>query len=78
MRRYEIGRYLVADPRVCEGGLCFRDTRILVADALYYLARGHTPEEVAAQWPGLVSPEAVQEAALLVGSGVIQELEIAA
>jgi uncharacterized protein (DUF433 family) len=78
MKRYDIGRYLVADPRVCEGRLCFRDTRILVSDALYYLAQSRTPEEVAAQWPGLVSPEAVREAAMLVGSGVVQELEIAA
>lgn len=78
MRRYEIGRYLVADPRVCEGKLCFRDTRITVSDALYYLAQGRTPAEVADQWPGLVTPEAVQEAALLVGGHVVQELEIAA
>lgn len=78
MRRYEIGRHLVADPRVCEGRLCFRDTRILVADALHTLARGRTPTEVAAQWPGLVTEEAIEEAALLVGGHVVQELEIAA
>ena len=74
----QIGQYLIADQRVCGGRLTFRNTRIKVTDALEMLQTGMTPEQVAANYPGLVSVGAVIEAAMLVGSGVIKELEEAA
>jgi uncharacterized protein (DUF433 family) len=42
------------------------------------LQTGMTPEQVAANYPELVPVEAVIEAAMLVGGGVIKELEEAA
>jgi len=74
----QVGQYITVDPRVCGGRLTFRNTRIKVADALEMLRAGMTPEQVAANYPELVSIEAVIEAAMLVGSGVIKELEEAA
>ena len=71
----QIGQYLIADQRVCGGRLTFRNTRIKVADALEMLQTGMTPEQIAADYPRLVSVEAVIEAAMLVGSGVVKELE---
>lgn len=78
MPRLEIGQYLVSDPRVCGGHLAFRHTRIKVRDALEMIQAGLTPEQVAQNYPGLVSPEAVREALLLVGGGAIREIEEAA
>lgn len=36
----QIGRYIVADPRVCHGKLTFRGTRIFVSDVLEQVERG--------------------------------------
>jgi len=62
----QIGQYITVDPRVCGDRLTFRNTRIKVADALEMLRTGTTPEQVAANYPGLVPAEAVIEAAMLV------------
>jgi len=74
----QIGKYITLDPRVCGGRLTFRNTRIKIADALEMLRAGMTAEQVAANYPELLSVEAVIEAAMLVGGGVIKELEEAA
>jgi uncharacterized protein (DUF433 family) len=74
MARLEIGKYLAADTRVCGGRLIFRGTRVRVADALELLAAGYTPRAVARQYPGIVSDDAVLEAARLTGRGVLREI----
>jgi len=74
MARLEIGKHLVADTRVCGGRLIFRGTRVRVADALELLAAGYTPQAVAGQYPGVISDEAVREAARLTRRGVIREI----
>lgn len=38
--RKQVGRYIVADPRICHGKLTFRGTRIFVADVLEQVAEG--------------------------------------
>ena len=78
MTRLEIGQYLISDPRLCGGHLVFRQTRIKVRDALEMVEAGLTPEQVAQNYPGLVSPEAVREALILVGGGAVREVEAAA
>ena len=74
----QIGHHLIAHPRICGGRLTFRGTRIKVADILEMLDSGMTPQQVAFNYPGLVSVEAIQEAAMLVGNGMICEIEEAA
>ena len=74
----KIGQHLIAHPRICGGRLTFRGTRIKVADALEMLDSGMTPTQVASNYPGLVSVEALEEAATLVGNGVVCEIEEAA
>ena len=74
----QIGQYLTVYQRICGGRLTFRNTRIKVSDALEMLQTGMTPEHVAANYPELVPVEAVIEASMLVGGGVIKELEEAA
>ncbi|MCS7197682.1 MAG: DUF433 domain-containing protein [Candidatus Bipolaricaulota bacterium] len=74
MARIEIGKYLVSDTCVCKGRLIFKGTRILVSDALALIARGLRPEEVAREYPGLLSPEAVREALRFIGKGTVREV----
>ena len=40
MERKIIGRYIVADPRICHGQPTFRGTRIMVSQVLEQLADG--------------------------------------
>ena len=62
MALIEIGKHLAADTRVCGGRLIFRGTRILVSDALEMAEAGYTPEAIAKQYRGIISPDAVREA----------------
>ena len=38
MGKKAVGRYIIADPRICHGEPTFRGTRILVADVLEQVA----------------------------------------
>ncbi len=60
-----LGRYIVADPRVCHGRLTFRGTRIFVADILAEVAAGMSWEAIVERWGGHVSREAIAEAVRL-------------
>ena len=61
----EIGRYIVADPRVCHGKLTFRGTRIFVSDVLEQVQRGLPWDAIAEEWEGRVPEEAIAEAVSL-------------
>ena len=74
MTRIEIGRHLVSDTRVCGGRLIFKGTRVLVADGLGLLKTGLTPDQVAQEYGGLVTPEAVREALALSRKGLVREV----
>jgi uncharacterized protein (DUF433 family) len=64
-RKLELGRHVVADPKICHGKLTFRGTRIFVADILDQVADGSDFKFVAEDWGGRVSVEAVAEAVRL-------------
>lgn len=74
MARLEIGRHLASDTRVCGGRLIFRDTHILVSDALELLRTGFTPEQIAQEYHGLVTPEAVSEAVSFTRKDIVREV----
>jgi uncharacterized protein (DUF433 family) len=61
----EIGRYIVADPRVCHGRLTFRGTRIFVSDVLAQVDRGLPWRAIVEEWEGRVPEEAIAEAVRL-------------
>ncbi len=61
-KKMVLGRYLVADPKICHGKLTFRGTRIFVADVLQEVARGRTWDAISEAWGGAVSQEAIAEA----------------
>jgi uncharacterized protein (DUF433 family) len=61
----ELGKYIVADPKICHGAGTFRGTRLLVADALELLADGLSSAEVCRQMHGWIVPDAIAEAVRL-------------
>lgn len=60
-----IGRFIVADPRVCHGSPTFRGTRTLVADVLDQVANGMAWEVIIESWRGALSHEAIAESVRL-------------
>lgn len=74
MARTEIGKHLATDSRVCGGRLTFKSTRILVSDALELTRAGYTPEAVAEQYRGAITPEAVRDAMSLFRRGFVREV----
>jgi uncharacterized protein (DUF433 family) len=61
----QIGRYIVADPRICHGKLTFRGTRIFVSDVLEQVERGLPWDAIVEEWEGKVPQEAIAEAVRL-------------
>jgi uncharacterized protein (DUF433 family) len=74
MSRVEIGRHLATDTRVCGGRLIFKGTRILVSDVLELLRADLTPEQIAREYQGLISPEAIHEAYTFNRKGIVREI----
>jgi len=61
MKRVEIGKHLVVDPKVCHGKMTFKGTRVPVSTVLTFLSMGDSLDDITRNWPEL-SREAVEEA----------------
>ncbi len=61
-KRMLLGRYIVADPKICHGKPTFRGTRIMVADVLEMVASGMAWETIVEEWNGHINDEAITEA----------------
>lgn len=57
-----LGKYIVADPKICHGKVTFRGTRVFVSDVLEQVAEGMDWEEIGREWSGSVTKEAIAEA----------------
>ncbi len=73
-KRIEFGKYIVADPEICHGQLTFRDTRMLVEDALYLIAKGYDWDTISKEFYGLPH-EAIAEAVNLAIAALIEKAE---
>jgi uncharacterized protein (DUF433 family) len=60
-----VGRFVVANPKICHGKPTFRGTRILVADVLEQVATGMAWEAIVDEWEGRISTAAIAEAVRL-------------
>ncbi len=60
-----LGRYIVADPKICHGQPTFRGTRIFVSDVLGQVAEGMAWETIIEEWRGDISQAAIAEAVQL-------------
>ncbi len=65
MRKKVVGRYIVADTKICHGQPTFRGTRILVADVLEQVAAGMAWKSIIEEWRGGITEEAIAEAVSL-------------
>jgi len=61
-KRSVLGRYIVADPKICHGKPTFRGTRIMVADVLEMVSSGMAWETIVEEWNGHITSEAIAEA----------------
>jgi uncharacterized protein (DUF433 family) len=61
MKKKVVGRYIVADPKICHGQPTFRGTRILVADVLEQVAAGMAWKSIVEEWRGSITEEAIAE-----------------
>ena len=57
-----LGRYIVADPKICHGKPTFRGTRIMVWQVLEMLADGLACETIIEQCHNSISKDAIAEA----------------
>jgi uncharacterized protein (DUF433 family) len=71
----QLGRYIVADPRICHGKLTFRGTRIFVADVLEQVAEGLAWETIIESWGGAVTEEAIAEAVQLAAQALLKHAD---
>ena len=72
-QRIELGRYIVADPRICGGQPTFKGTRIMVWLVLEQVEEGLTWDAITRQWDGRVNEEAIAEAVAIAGLVVKHE-----
>ena len=64
-KRLILGRYIVADPKICHGKPTIRGTRIMVSQVLDQVALGMDWESISDRWGGSISKEAIAEAVRL-------------
>jgi uncharacterized protein (DUF433 family) len=69
-----VGRYIVADPKICHGQLTFRGTRVFVRDVLDQVASGMDWDEIMEQWNHSVSREAISEAVRLASELLLKQI----
>ena len=67
-----LGRYIVADPKICHGKPTFRGTRIMVWQVLEMVSDGMAWESISEQWGGSISKEAIGEAVQLASKSFIK------
>jgi uncharacterized protein (DUF433 family) len=75
MPRRTMGKYLVADPKICHGKLTFKGTRILVADVLDLVAEGTDWRTIVEQCHGSITRQAIAEAVRLAGRAFLDHAD---
>ncbi len=70
-----LGRYIVADPRICHGQPTFRGTRVLVRDVLEQVADGMAWEAIIEDWNGSITKEAIAEAVQLASQALLKHAD---
>jgi uncharacterized protein (DUF433 family) len=70
-----LGRYIVADPRICHGKPTFRGTRIMVWQVLEMLADGMAWETIIEQCHNSITKDAIAEAVKLSGEAFLRHAD---
>ena len=64
-KRKLLGKYIVADPRICHGKPTFIGTRIMAWQILRQVEKGKSWDAIVSDWRGSVSMEAIAESVAL-------------
>lgn len=72
-QRIELGRFIVADQKICHGKPTYKGTRIMVWQVLAMLERGESWEYVRNAWLGRVSDEAIAETVRLARTSLLDK-----
>ena len=67
-----VGRFIVADPKICHGKPTFRGTRVLVDDVLEQVAAGLAWETIIEEWNGNITRDAIREAVQLAREALLR------
>lgn len=70
-----LGRYIVADPKICHGKPTFRGTRIFVSDVLEQVATGLAWETIIEEWHDSITKEAIAEAVQLATQALMKHAD---
>lgn len=70
----QMGRYIVADPKICHGKPTFRGTRIMVDNVLEMVAEGTPWDEIVREWHDSVPQEAIAEAVQLAREAFLKHM----
>lgn len=70
-----LGRYIVADPRICHGKPTFRGTRIMVWQVLEMLAEGLAWETIIEECHNSITRDAIAEAIRLSGEAFLRHAD---
>jgi uncharacterized protein (DUF433 family) len=62
MKKKKLGKFIIADPKVCHGLPTFIGTRIMVHQVLEQLSVGLAWETIIEEWNGKINKEAIAEA----------------
>jgi uncharacterized protein (DUF433 family) len=69
--RFELGRYIVVDSRICHGKPTYKGTRIMVWQILEAQADGESVDDLVKAWGGHVKREAILETIRLAGTNLL-------
>jgi len=75
MEARELGKYIVADPKICHGKPTFKGTRIMVWQVLEMVAHGEDWDNIVKNWGGRITKEHIAEA-IRVASKALSSQEI--
>jgi len=70
-QRIELGRFIVADPKICHGKPTYKGTRIMVWQVLAMLERGESWDSIRKAWDDRVSDAAIAETLRLARSSLL-------
>jgi uncharacterized protein (DUF433 family) len=73
MKKKNLGRYIVVDPRICHGQPTFKGTRIMVHLVLEQLSAGLAWETIVEEWNGKINKPAIAEAIRLAGKAFLAQ-----
>ncbi len=72
---HDLGRHIVADPKICHGKPTFRGTRIFVSDVLEQVASGMDWETIVEEWDNHITQDAIREAVVLASQALLKHVD---